>query len=64
MFCGSFRDVVIIPDATNDVYTACSAANQSTSLLVDASNREGISRLNLAHLRRRCGTIRRIVLCR
>src|ERR1700739_518564 len=31
MFCGAFGDGVIIPDSTNDAYTACSAANQSTS---------------------------------
>jgi hypothetical protein len=31
MFCRSFGDGVIVPDATSDEYTACSAANQSIS---------------------------------
>ena len=48
--------------------TGCMTAEQnkvdSHSLLVNASNREGISPLNLAHLRRCCETIRQILLCR
>src|SRR5580693_72478 len=31
MFCWLFGDEVIIPASANDAYTACSAANQSTS---------------------------------
>ena len=31
IFCGSFEDGVIMPDATNDACTGGSAANQSTS---------------------------------
>ena len=48
--------------------TGCATAEQnkidSPSLLVGAANREGISGLNVARLRRLCESIRQILLCR